>query len=780
MNQFMKHIFTFIFLLFFASNIAAQSGVLIPTTKDKPDEKVLSLQTMNVSICVDNQTAKVSVLQIYENHTAQIQEGKFLFALPAEASVSDFAVWDANVRIPGVMMEKRRANEIYSAIKQQQIDPGILQIDDESNGITVFSAKVFPIPAYGTKRIEMEYTQTLPIENFSSHLTFPLKSSFGEAQKVGKFRLDVCAYNEFSFYEIKFDAENFPLQIQTQTSNEFLAFFEAENFVLNNDFSLDYRLAVPYSLLSFIAYRAPENISVFELRNPALAKQNADGFFELRAVFNEQQNRQTQNPRRVVLAVDTSLSMYGEKLKRAVEAADFLLHSLNETDEFGLILFGNEPILFNENPLAATPENIENALQFLRNSNLGGGTNLKKTLEKSREFADKFSVGEKSVLLISDANPTLETTYFKKILQTFENRQNPVKFYGFAIGSDAETTIFSELVKRTNGFFVQARETEDISPILQVLLSKIGNSSIENLQFSSDFAENFYGVYSTGAHIFDGSSFSFVGRYRQPKTVNLNVQGQFGTNQINLSKTVQLPEFADFHAYLPRIWARARIDALVREMDLNGEQADHISEIIALSQKYKLVSPYTAFIAAPRALLRPRLIQPGDPVIRVKTDVSIKEIFAVLPFGETLPLKYLESEGVWEVRFLAPVWMADGTYNCRLLLTDKNGNGFEEMKTFVIDSNAPIIKINLQKTTFRANEEIEIRVSASQDTHKLTAKLYGAKPVQLFWSDAEKASVGRLKIPANLALGKYFLTVSAEDFAHNQSSEEVQIEILSN
>jgi len=178
--------------------------------------------------------------------------------------------------------------------------------------------------------------------------------------------------------------------------------------------------------------------------------------------------------------------------------------------------------------------------------------------------------------------------------------------------------------------------------------------------------------------------------------------------------------------------------------------------------------------------LRPRLIQPGDPVIRVKTDESIKEVFAVLPFGETLPLKFLESEGVWETRFLAPVWMADGTYTCRLLLTDKNGGGFEETKTFVVDSNAPNLKISLPKTIFRAGEEIEIRVSADKDTAKLTAKFYGANSVRLFWSNTEKANIGKIVVPDNIASGKYVLTVSAEDFAHNQSSEEVRVEILGN
>lgn len=776
----MKLALHLIFLFFLGFAARAQTGVLIPLPKDKPDEKMLSIAVMNVQLCVDNQTVKAQVTQVYENHTAQTLEGKFVFALPETASVSDFAVWDGATRIPGVMMERRRANRIYGEITaQKQIDPGILQSEDQTGGKSVFSARVFPIPAFGTKRVEIEYTQNLPLENFASHLTFPLKNSFGESQTVRNFSFSLCAYSEFPFTSIAYDAEKFPLQSSKQTENEFAASFAAENYVLNSDFTFDYAVKTPYSLLSFITYRAPESISAFELRNPALARKTADGYFEMRAVFNENSPPQTA-PRRLILLVDTSLSMSGEKLTRAVESSEYILQNLNELDEFNLILFGNEPQIFSEIPLAASPENIENALAFLKNSNLSGGTNLKKALEKSIETAAKFSGGEKSVFLISDANPTRETVNKSAILSLFEKRQNQIKIYGLALGSDAGVTIFSELVKRTGGFYIQARETEDIAPVLQILLAKIGGQTIGNLNFSSDTAGNFYEVYASGEHSFNGSSFSFVGRYREPKTVNVGLKANYGAGEINLLKTVELPAFADFHEHLPRLWARARIDWLVKEMDLSGEREDYISEIIALSQKYRIVSPYTAFIAAPRALLRPRLIQPGDPVIRVKTDDSITFVFAVLPFGETLPLKFLESEGVWETRFLAPAWMADGTYNCRLLLTDKDGNGYEETKTFVVDSNAPTVKINLQKTTFQGGEEIEIRVTSDKDTAKLTARLGGAKPVRLFWSNAEKANIGKIVVPRNIASGQYVLTVSAEDFAHNQSSEEIRIEVLGN
>ena len=41
-------------------------------------------------------------------------------------------------------------------------------------------------------------------------------------------------------------------------------------------------------------------------------------------------------------------------------------------------------------------------------------------------------------------------------------------------------------------------------------------------------------------------------------------------------RMVALPEFDDTHEHLPRLWARARVDALLREMDLNGEREDYI------------------------------------------------------------------------------------------------------------------------------------------------------------------------------------------------------------
>jgi Ca-activated chloride channel family protein len=775
---------------------SAQSGALIPVSvKNEPDSSILSLQVMKVDVAIDNQHARVKVLQIFDSHTNQVLEGKYLFALPPQSSIADFAVWDGDLRLPGVILEKRRANRIYSEIKSQLTDPGLLQQDDERGGTSAFSAKVFPIPAYGSKRVELEYTEMAPVENLTSRFSFPLRSSFGQPQRVGELQINVQALSDSPISPLSFRSTAYAMKAVKTGPNEQRYEFSARNVELKEDLAFDYTINVPQSALSWIAHRAPERITAYDLRDPAGAETNLaniDGYFQARAVFNERFDAASGgegSPRNVLLLLDTSLSMSGEKLARAVEAIDFFLHSLQPRDQFNLILFNDRIEPLAPNPLPATAENVERALGFVKGSTLGGGTDLNQALLKAVELAGAFPPGERSLALISDANPTLKTVSVKRIAQAFDqanfsDAQPKTRLFALAVGADANHTLLEELTRKCKGYFAEARETEDISTQLKIIFARMGSPSIDGLQFVASDPKNFSQIYALqSSHGFDGSSAAFVGRYKKPTpnlapNLEVKVEGVADNRPVVVSRRVSLPELEAAHDYLPRLWARARVDALIYEMNLNGEREDYISEIIRLSQKYRFVTPYTAFLAAPRSLLRPRVIQPGDPVIRVKTDPSIKSVFAVLPFGETLQLKRVAVDGVWEVRFFAPAWMPDGTYRCRLLMTDKQGNGYQEEKSFVVDSRAPKLGFVSQPQTVGAGDELLVRVNSDRDAMRIVARMYGAAPVQLAWSEKEKANIGRLRVPAGLASGQYTLTVSAEDFAHNQSSVEAQVSVI--
>ena len=133
---------------------AADSGVLIPGDRNTPDPGVLSLEEMTLNIGIDNGTARVAIREIFANHTNRNLEGTYTFALPIRSLLSDFAVWDDLTRIPGVILERKRADEIYDNLRAKTIDPGLLQMGersaDEASRSSEFTAKVTPIPSRGT------------------------------------------------------------------------------------------------------------------------------------------------------------------------------------------------------------------------------------------------------------------------------------------------------------------------------------------------------------------------------------------------------------------------------------------------------------------------------------------------------------------------------------------------------------------------------------------------------------------------------------------------------
>lgn len=777
-------------LLLYAPALAhAQSGVLIPSNAEKPDPAVLTLDEMTVEIVIDNQFARVRVVQIFGNRTERIQQGRYSFLIPTTASISDFAVWDGDVRIPGVILEKRRAEEIYRDLALQAIDPGLLKQESDDRASTAFTVEVTPIPAYGTKRLELEYTEALPVDNLESYFSFPFKPSEYGTQQVGHLKLRLQISSRFPMADLNQRSKSFPLAFIENSPLYKSASFEASDIQLTEDFAFSYGLTVPRTAFEFLAYRAPERITAAELRDPRLALTSPDGYFEAGVIFNEAglAPGQSESPpaRSILLMLDTSLSMNWEKLDRAYEAAEGLLRSLQPQDSFNLILFNDDVTAFSERAVEATSDQVERALTFIKTSYLSGGTDLGAALEHAAQLSRAMdSKKERAIVMITDGNTTLATTRTRAVVDRFQKANDAgarARMYVFGIGSDTNLGLLGELARASRGYFDWSRETDDLSFKLKGFVSKVGRDPIDALKLQAADASNFYQVYPDyQLTAYDGTRLSFVGRYKRPGASSLTITGSAAGKAVTLNQQVTLPELDESHPHIPRLWARARVDALLRQIALAGETKEAIDEIIALSKKYKFVTPYTSFLAAPRSLLRPRVIRPGDPVLRVRADKSIKEVTAVFPFGLTRRMTYIKDEDIWETRFIAPREMADGVYYCRLVLVATQGRAYQEEKSFVIDSRPPRLQVTLSHDRARAGEDVAINVRADGDTRRIAARIFGAQPVPVVWDAASKVNLGHLRIPAGLPSGTYTIQITAEDFAHNSSVTEVMLQVIGN
>ena len=744
------------------------AGVLVPAGSQQPDPAIFSLDEMNIDIVVNNGMARVDVRQIYGSHGSEITEAIYYFALPPEASVSDFAVWDGVVRIPGVILERRRAGEVYNQAKSQIIDPGLLQMGDErtdTTSLTTFSARIMPFPAYGTKRVEIQYYEPVAVQNLQSEFAVPLRPDAYQNQVAGHLTIHFELHSAYPLKSFNVTSPAYPMKIVEQTPNTVRATFEGANVNFTED------LTVHYS----VDAAAAGSVRILTHRDG-----DGPGFFKASALIPQRNVTATkpQRPRTVIALFDNSLSMQWEKLERTYQACEALLRSLGPSDTFNLVLFNSELHAFAPAPLPATRDNVQKALAFVKASDIRGGTNVQAALKAALE--QPFA-GEPFLVLLSDGGATEGAIQNGRLASWYsaEWRKLPVDrrphTFAFTVGDDANVSLV-QLLAQNDGLAEWVRSTEPSDFKLKTFLSRIGQQPVKDLALDAPPSARM--VYPLQQSSFAGSLASWIGQYPRPvANAAFALHGTEGGQRIQFAGTAPLPAHETGHPELPRTWARARVDALLEKIEREGEDQATIDEIIRLSRQYKFVTPYTSFLAAPRALLRPRAIRPGDPVLRVHTAPSIVSVVALFPFGLIKPLRKLAEEDVWQTRFLAPPDMNDGTYPVRLILRDRDGHVYRESKSFVIVSTPPVVRAHASKPRYRGGEIIQLRASATGMARTITASLYGAIPASLHWNASVGMNTGELVAPEGLPPGRYTVRVTAEDVAHNIGTAEVPIEI---
>ncbi|HEX3353449.1 MAG TPA: VIT and VWA domain-containing protein [Terriglobales bacterium] len=779
------------------SLLRGDAGILIPRDKAQPDPAILSLEEMEITIRIDNGDAHISVKQIFANHSGGVEEGNYVFALPSQATVSDFAVWDGPTRIPAVVLERKRAEDIYTQLKRQMIDPGLLQMgergSEEAKRSAVFSARIVPIPPYGTKRLEFEYHQSLAVDNLKSYFAIPLHPDAYQAQAARHLRINFELHSVLGIMNFQAPAKVFPLQLEQSTAHLVRGHFEGGNVNLTEDFVATYDLDQSGAdTLQVLAYRSPVSGQPSPTETAPVRSANQPGFFEVEALLGYGKNTvadltgksTTGSQKTLIILFDTSLSMQWEKLERSYQALETLLRTLRPVDRFNLLLFDNHVRSFQESAATADPGSVQRALDFVRASKLRGGTDLQRALQAGLAQCEASASGSPYLVLLSDGGATRGpiqngkvASWYAQNWQRLPQAQRP-RTYIFGVGDDANLPLLTVLA-RQDGLLEHVLSTEPAEFKLNSFLSKIGRNPVEQLQLEVTPESSVDAVYPLQQSTFSGSLAAWVGRYQSAKSnVAFTVRGARDGAALELSTKTSLPQENLEHTQLPRLWARARVDALLEKIQREGEDQATIDEIIRLAREFKFVTPYTSFLAVPRALLRPRIIRPGDPVLRVKTDESITSVTALFPFGLVQKLCYLSGEDTWQTRFLAPDDMQDGTYTVRLLLRDRTGHTYREFKTFVIASKPPVVQVKLDRRKFHAGQTINLKASASQSTRTLVARLEGTLPVSLKWDARAGLNTGQLFIPQQAIPGTYKLAVTAEDIAHNIGTQEVEIEIL--
>jgi Ca-activated chloride channel family protein len=99
--------------------------------------------------------------------------------------------------------------------------------------------------------------------------------------------------------------------------------------------------------------------------------------------------------------------------------------------------------------------------------------------------------------------------------------------------------------------------------------------------------------------LFAGEQLVLVGRYRKAGAVKVTISGMVGDKRQTFEAEGLLVDESgdDAHGFVEKIWATRRIGEIIDELDLNGHNQELVDELVQLSMKHGIMTPYTSFLA---------------------------------------------------------------------------------------------------------------------------------------------------------------------------------------
>jgi predicted Zn-dependent protease len=269
------------------------------------------------------------------------------------------------------------------------------------------------------------------------------------------------------------------------------------------------------------------------------------------------------------------------------------LSSLAPTDSFNLATCDVECQWAFDKPVPAEPANIETARGKLSSRVSLGWSDLEKALDSAFQQSDATT----QIVYVGDGIVTTGAVEPAEFAQRIGQRHAQAAgiVHAVAVSSRYEDAVMKAMASLGSGSF--RRLTGDTSPAVAAreLLAELVQPAtrIAKVEFPGLLTARIYPAELPP--LVTGTQQILLGRYLPPtdkKPSEAIVTLQRGDKVWALKAPISLARAAEGNEFIPRLWARHHLDALLQQ----GASPIIRDEIIALSEEFHIMTPYTSLL----------------------------------------------------------------------------------------------------------------------------------------------------------------------------------------
>jgi Ca-activated chloride channel family protein len=578
--------------------------------------------------------SRVTVTQEFENSFEEKIEAVYTFPLPQAAAVDDMTMLVGNRTVKGKIMRREEAQAAYTEAKANGQVASLLD-QERPNIFTQSVANILP----GERiTITISYVETLKYENGTYEFVFPMvvgpryipggsdetpgtpTSADTDAPANADTPADTAPVPDASritptvmpegmraghdiSIEIALDT-GVPIDALNSTTHEIeverpddhraLVRLKDQSTIPNKDFVFKYDVA---------GRRIEDALLTHRTRN--------DGFFTLILQPPDRVTVEDVTPKELVFVLDTSGSMQGFPLEKAKETVNLALDHLYPQDTFNLITFSGDTHVLFDQPVPATPENLQKAKKFLESRESDGGTEMMKAI--------------RAALKPSDAQDHLRIACFMtdgevgndlEIIAEVQKHSN-ARVFAIGFGSAPNRFLLDKMAEYGRGEVAYVTQEDESRDAARLFFERVRDPLLTDIsvEWSGLPVKDVYP--KSIPDLFGAKPVILSGRYMTGGTGVIRLKGKMSGQDFAREIPVNLPESDSRHDVLATLWARRKIDDLMGQ-DMNGMQTGQTNNqlreaITTLGLQYRLMTQFTSFVA-----IEDRIVTDGSEPRRVE------------------------------------------------------------------------------------------------------------------------------------------------------------------
>jgi Ca-activated chloride channel family protein len=235
------------------------------------------------------------------------------------------------------------------------------------------------------------------------------------------------------------------------------------------------------------------------------------------------------------------------------------------------------------------------------------------------------------VIFLTDGLPTAgETDPDRIVANVTGSAAKSVRLFAFGVGYDVDTMLLDQLTSGLRGVSAYVKPEQTIDEEVSGFYARVSTPVLVDVatQLAGVTVEDLY-PYPL-PDLFAGNQLAVTGRYGQGGVASLDLTGSVnGQPQRYTYRDLRFTDRGG-NEFIPRLWAQRKIGYLLAQIRLHGAQDELVNEVVALSTRYGIVTPYTSFLVQEPPQAAAQQPAPGAPRA-VQTRVVEKAVVVGAP-----------------------------------------------------------------------------------------------------------------------------------------------------